>query len=131
MLHAVQAPVLKLVVVGGAAAALALGFAGKPSSHLATHRLSLHAPVDPNAYYMTAFEHGDVTITRDDSDLRAFTITTRAEYVDHCTWLGIEHFVPETAHRYAYTYDEQILSCAPGATPAYKTPRSGYVTVDE
>ena len=36
--------------------------------------------------------------------------------------------VPTSEDHYTYSYDEEILSCDPGATPVAKTPRVGYVT---
>jgi hypothetical protein len=129
---AVQAP-LKLVAVGGATLALAIGTLAMPAhaSHRTTHRLSLSAPELPEAIYITAWARGDVMITRDDSNLRPITLTSRARISDGCTWLGIEHLVPIDARHYRYSYDEAIVSCEPDAVPYVKTPRTGLVTVED
>jgi hypothetical protein len=128
---AVQAPLSKLLAVGGATLALAIGATLPAHSHRSTHRLSLVAPVQPNAIYITAWARGAVSIVRDDAHPRAFTITSRARIPDGCTWLGIEHLEPIDALHYSYTYDETIVSCEPGATPYIKTPRTGIVTVED
>jgi len=128
---AVQAPVLKLLAVGGASLALAIGAMHPAHSHRTTHRLSLDAPVEPNAIYITAWAHGDVTITRDDAHPRAFVIMSRARIPDGCTWQGIERLVPIDARHYSYSYDEAIVSCEPDAIPYVKTPRTGLVTVED
>ncbi len=127
---AVQAPVTKLLAVGGATLALVIGAMLPAHSHRTTHRLSLSAPVLPEAIYISAWARGDVKVTRDDSDLRPFTLTTRGT-IEGCTWLGVEHLVPVDARHYRYSYDETIVSCEPGAVPWVKTPRIGLVTVED
>ncbi len=131
-MQAVEAPVLKLVLAGGVVVALA-AFA-RPSHHhhaRSTHRLTLHAEAEPSAFYITPFADGSVTITRDDEHPAPITLHSTTHYIDGCDWMGIDTLVPVDAHTYSYSYDEQILSCEEGAIPAYKTPRTGYVTVDE
>jgi len=39
--------------------------------------------------------------------------------------------MPIDNHRYFYRYDEKILECEPGADPYIKTPRTGFVTVED
>jgi hypothetical protein len=126
---AVEAPVLKVIALGGMTLAMS-AFLHHPS-HRSHHRLSLHAPTNPSYLYLTRFEAGDISITRDDSDLKTVTFTTRAFVNDGCEWLGIETLVPVDGKHYAYSYDEAILSCAPDANPCIKTPRTGVVVVDE
>jgi hypothetical protein len=126
---AVEAPVLKVIALGGMTLAMS-AFLHHPS-HRAHHRLSLHAAARADALYLTRFEAGDISITRDDSDLKPVTFTTRAFVNDGCEWLGIETLVPVDSKHYAYSYDEAILSCAPDANPCVKTPRTGVVVVDE
>ena len=58
MLHAVSAPVAKLVAVAVASVAAVAGFAPKDTSGPITQRLALHAPVLPHAIYLTAFHDG-------------------------------------------------------------------------
>lgn len=122
-------PVGKLALVG--AALLALG-AYKAATHdpSVTYRLSLSAPVEPNAIYLTRWELGTVTATFEDGALEPITFKTRAHVYDGCYWQGTETLVPINATQFAYDYSEQILSCEPDAVPLRKTPRQGVVTAE-
>lgn len=137
MQHAVEAPGFKLAVVGGLTLALALGAsattrAHAPTSHLTVHRLALHAPVLPDALYLTAWSMGDVYISRDDAHPQPMVFENKAELDDGCLWMGIETLSPIDANTYRYTYDEKILGCEPGCEPGYiKTPRVGIATVEQ
>lgn len=135
MLHAAQAPVTKLVAVGGAALALMIGAtlpSHHPTHHRSHHRLSLDAPVEPTAIYLSAFASGDIAIARDDSaPLKPIRFSMRALIPDGCTWLGVEELVPLDAKHYSYSYNETIESCPPDADPWVKTPRTGLVTVED
>ena len=139
MQHAVEAPGFKLAVVGGLTLALALGASASTrthvrahESHRAVHRLALHAPVAPEAIYLTAWSMGDVYITRDDADPTPIVFETRAVLADGCEWLGTETLTPVDDDTYRYVYDETILACAPGHEPGYiKTPRTGIAIVEE
>jgi hypothetical protein len=105
-------------------------FALAPAKQTTTvQRLQLHAPQEPRALYLTAWDHGDVFVRVTDGKARPLTFQTHAFINDGCEWLATEHLVPSGSDRYAYSYDEQILSCEPGSTPARKTPRTGYVLV--
>ena len=128
MLQAVEAPVLKLAAVAGVALAVA-AFAPRAHDHSVVQRLELHAEILPRAIYLTAWDQGDVFVTLPDGHARSMTFKTRAFISDGCEWLGIEQLVPDGKDRYFYSYDEEILSCEPGAIPALKTPRTGYATV--
>jgi hypothetical protein len=128
MLQAVEAPLLKTAVVGAAVLAGALVLAPAKSDTL-VQRLELHAPEEPGALYLTAWDSGDVTVHLRHAEPHALTFQTRAFINDGCEWLATERLVPTGPDRYAYSYDEEILSCEPGATPARKTPRTGYVLV--
>lgn len=132
MLQALEAPVLKLAAVAGAALAVS-AFIPHHGPHLQTqkpHHLTLHAPVNPNATYWTVFDSGPVDLMLPEG---VFQIEVTGHYIDGCDWKGIETFTPIDAHRYAYSYDEELLSCSPDGDASYtiRTPRSGYVTVDE
>jgi hypothetical protein len=130
MLQAVEAPVLKLAAVAAAVAAGA-AFAYAPCAahdRAATYRLVLEAPELPHAIYLTAWHHGDVFVTMR-GEPRPITFKTKAYISDGCHWMGIETLTPAGSDHYAYTYDEEILSCEPGAIPAIKTPRTGTVTI--
>ena len=125
-MQAVEAPLLKLALV--AAATLALGAFAAPKHR--GHRLVLHAPVQEHAIYLSAWLDGDPQIVIEGNELQPIRFEMRAEVSDGCRWLGIETLTPD-GHQYAYSYEEEILSCEAGATPALKTPRTGYVTIDE
>ena len=116
-----------------AGAALLVGMMAAPRVHQhdgTVQRLSLHAPEEPHALYLTAWSDGDVYITLHDNKMKPLEFQTRAFINDGCEWLATETLVPDGIDRYSYSYDETILSCEPGATPARKTPRVGYVTVE-
>ena len=127
MLQAVEAPLLKTVAVAGMALA-AVAFVGTRHHDEATvKRLVLHAPEQPHALYLTAWSDGDVYVHMRSDEPHPLTFQTRAFINDGCEWLATERLVPTGPTRYAYSYSEEILSCEPGAHPAIKTPRTGWV----
>ena len=130
MLHAVEATRWKTLVAAGLALATMTGLAvAHHKAHQPTlHRLALDAPVRPNAFYLTAWADGDVSLAFDGSP-EPVTIKTRALMDDGCRWLATETLTPADATHYAYSYTEEILSCEPGATPYVETPRTGVVTI--
>jgi hypothetical protein len=95
------------------------------------YRLSLHAPIQPNAFYLSAWNEGEVLVDHDGHDRKEIVFTRRGDEHDGCTWLGIERLNPLAYNVYHYTYEERILSCRPGARPFRKTPRAGIVTVEK
>src|SRR5689334_18353124 len=105
MLHAVQAPVFKSVMmVGAAVTATALFAPSRANDAMVTHRLELHAPRCPRAIYLTAWEHGDVRIKAQKGEpLRPITLTKR-DHVFGCDWLATETLIPDGPNRYFYTY---------------------------
>ena len=132
---AVESSVFRLAIAGGVVLAVA-AFARPSHPHhhhsaVHQHRLTLHAPIDPREFYVTPFAEGSVNIMRDDEHLVPLVMRATTHYVDGCDWMGIDTLVPIDAHQYSYSYDERILSCEEGAIPAHKTPRTGYVVVDE
>jgi len=128
MLQAVELPLLKAALAGAAVIAGMVAFTPeKPAT--VTQRLELHAPEEANALYLTAWDRGDVFVTLTDGKSRPLKFQTHAFINDGCEWLATEKLVPTGPDRYAYSYDEEILSCQPGATPARKTPRTGFVLV--
>ena len=132
MLQAIEAPVLKLTALAGVALAVGV-MAPHHARHERTnspHHLTLHAPVNPSATYWTVFDNGPVDLMLPEG---VFQIEVTGRFVDGCDWRGIETFTPLNAHRYAYSYDEQLVGCGPGGDPSntIKTPRTGYVSVDE
>jgi hypothetical protein len=131
MLQAVEAPLLKMAAIAGAGLLVA-AFAGtRAHDNGVVQRLELHAPEEPNALYLTAWSDGDIYVTLHDGKMKPMEFQTRAFINDGCEWLATETLVPDGANRYAYSYDETILACEPGAIPARKTPRTGYVLVIE
>jgi hypothetical protein len=94
-----------------------------------SRRLSLFAPEVPGDVYISAWRNGDILVTFEDDRLVPLTLKTRARVSDGCRWLAIEKIVPIDRGTFAYDYSEVILECDPGATPARKTPRTGYVLV--
>lgn len=127
MLQAVEAPLLKMAAVAGLAVAVA-AVAVPEQRHGVVQRLVLHAPEQPRALYLTAWSEGDVFVTLRDGEPTPMVFQTRAFINDGCEWLATERLYPTSATHYTYSYSEQILSCDPGAKPALKTPRVGYVT---
>jgi hypothetical protein len=132
MLHALTSPTFRSIALAG----LVLGGAG--AAHLrmhhhttASHRLTLHAVDQPNAFYLSVFRDGrDVRVNLDNEELRPITFEIRASVYDGCRWLGTETLDPIDDHTFAYDYSETILDCDAGAVPLRKTPRKGLVTVD-
>jgi hypothetical protein len=140
MLHAIENPTTKVAAVAaiaGLTAMLALASAREETS---VRRLVLIAPEQPHAIYLTAWHQGDVFVEVPNGEPRALTFEVRALVSDGCEWLATERLVPagrsESARLhlgptggdvYSYSYEETILACEPGATPAIKTPRTGIV----
>lgn len=122
--------VLPVVLVGGAALALGALFLPHEASAPARYRLVLHAPELRGAFYLSAWNDGDVIVAHDASDHQPITFTRRGQEHDGCAWLGTERLVPIGSRAYHYTYSETILSCQPDARPFVKTPRTGIVTVE-
>ncbi len=130
MQQAVTTPVGRMLLFG--AIALALGAVRVSTRDDAvTYKLSLSAPEEPNAFYLTRWHTGKVTATFDDGSLTPITYRTRAHVYDGCYWQGTETLVPISKTQFAYEYSEQILSCDADAVPLRKTPRKGLVTVEK
>jgi len=128
-MHALEAPLLKLTVVAAGALAVA---AFVPHHHhpRTVHRLVLHAPAQPLAYYVSVWADGnDVRLELDPHHLQAMQFETIEDLTDGCRWLGTETLIPDGNH-YDYRYDETILSCSPHPLATIKTPRSGTVTIE-
>ena len=132
MLHAVQAPVFKSVLVAGAAVvATALLAPSRADNAMVTQRLELHAPECPNAVYLTAWENGDILReVKKGAPLERITLEQRGR-VWGCDWLATETLIPDGPNRYFYQYEEVKLRCDPDAPPSIDTPRIGYVIVSQ
>src|SRR5438874_7705464 len=126
---AVEVPLFKHAALGVAALGLVVGLAPHHTHH--RHHLALHAPSRCHAIYLTAWSQGEVAISRDDAKLETITFETRAIIPDGSIWMGTETLVPIDAHRYRYSYDETILETPPDGTRYVKTPRTGYVVVED
>jgi hypothetical protein len=129
MQQALASPVFRSLAVGGVVLALSIAQVAAKQPH--ARRLVLHASSRPHTLYLTAWRHGDVAMPYEGDKLVPLTFTTRASVSDGCRWLATETLVPVGAARYAYRYDETLLDCDPGATPCIKTPRTGFVTVED
>jgi len=126
MLQAVEAGVLKLTAIAGAA--LMIGAYAAPRDPSVVQRLELQAPKRPHAIYETAWENGDVRITLPDGKPAPRTFQKRSFHWG-CEWLSVETITPDGPGRYFYTYDEEKLWCAEDAPPSIATPRTGYAFV--
>ena len=128
MQQALTSPVFRSLAVGGVVLGLTIAMAAEQPHG---RRLVLHAPSLPHALYLTAWRHGDVTMPYEGKELVPLTFTTRASVSDGCRWMATETLVPIGTARYSYQYDETLLECDADATPCIKTPRTGFVTVEE
>jgi hypothetical protein len=134
-MQAVEIPFIKATMV----AALAFGAYAMPArkhhhhhrGHAQDHLLVLHAPVLEHTLYLTAWSNGSFEYPVDVDDMQPLHFRMRAQVSDGCEWIGEETLTPTDDHRYAYTYEETMLSCEPDAKPATKTPRTGFVTLDQ
>jgi hypothetical protein len=142
---AVEAPIKKLVAVGGVALLIAAGVALRShrahahGHHHHHHRLTLHAPREPGAIYYTVFAQGDVMVPDRPglwSELtdasKPFHINSHIQTPDGCYWDVSETLTVTDPSHFAYAYDETPTGCAPDSVPSYiATPRTGVVAIDE
>jgi hypothetical protein len=131
-MQAVTTPLARTFALGGLLLALGIGanvVMKESRPQLSTHELTLHAPVEANAFYLTAWQDGPLKLELDIDNLPSFEITSEA-WVYGCHWRATETLVPIDTRTYAYDYSEEILTCRPDGTPTRKTPRKGYVTVE-
>ena len=131
MLHALTSPLGRMIAIAGAL--LALTAAVRPAHRTHTRKLSLHTEWRSDAIYLSAWSRGGlpIEVAAEGDALRPLVFTITADVSDGCRWRATERLTPVGAHRYAYRYDETILSCEPGARPLMKTPRTGCVTVED
>jgi hypothetical protein len=121
-------------VVGGLAllAIPALGMMAMsprpPMSSRGAVALERDAPMDPGCYYGSAFNSGVVVLDRAQTEGRPVHFKQRYLHTDGCTWEVDETLVPQGA-LYSYSYDEHVVSCEVGATPARACELHGVVTV--
>jgi hypothetical protein len=132
MLHALQAPLFRSVLVATLVLGVGVAAYARQSSTPNRHRLSLHTNWDCDAIYLSSWTQGeDLKMSISEGELRPLVLENRAWMWDGCKWLGTETLVPIDNHRYSYEYEETVLSCKPGHHPTHKTPRTGIVVVDE
>ena len=122
---------LPLTLVGGAALGLGAYFWPHAAATPSVYRLVLHAPEMPGAFYVSAWNDGDVYASHDAGDHQPIVYTRRSQEHDGCLWQGVERLIPVGPHAYRYSYQETILACQPDARPFVKTPRAGLVTVEK
>jgi hypothetical protein len=127
MLHAIENPTTKLATIAAAAGLAGMLALASAREDTVIRRLVLTAPEQPNAIYLTAWHQGDVFVRVPSGEPRGLTFQVRALVSDGCEWLATERLVPTGGNVYAYSYEEEIVACEPGATPAIKTPRTGIV----
>jgi hypothetical protein len=94
----------------------------------AVEKWVLQADRDPNCYYGSAWNDGDVImpVAAHDQPVRFVHVY---EWGDDCTWRGVETLTPDGNGGYHYRYDDVLVSCAEGATPAPMCPLEGTVRV--
>ncbi len=90
--------------------------------------LQLDATDDPACYYESAFNGGTVVLDRASVEGRPLHLTQRYQWLDGCTWEAEETLVPHGS-LFAYTYEEHVVSCEVGATPARACERHGVVSL--
>jgi hypothetical protein len=130
MLQALTSPVARSIAIGTILLAVAVAGVGAAKSH--GRRLVLHARAECGAVYLSAWRDGAIPVPFEGDRLVPLTYKTRASVNDGCRWLGVETLTPTAdGRRYRYKYGETILGCDPGATPFYKTPRTGIVTIED
>jgi hypothetical protein len=118
-----------ILVFGVFAAMVALSCRCKaPPAALSVERWVLDAQRDPNCYYGSAWNDGDVVMPRagHDQPVRFVHVYT---FEDDCTWRGVETLTPDGHGGYKYRYDDVLVSCAPDATPAPQCPLEGKVHI--
>ncbi len=124
-MQALAVPVLKSTLL----AALAVGALAVVPAHHAKHRLILHTQSEPHALYLSQWMDGDIEVPLDVRELKPLRFEMRAEVSDGCRWLGVETLTPMGDHRYAYSYADQKLSCAPHPLATIPSQRTGWVEV--
>jgi hypothetical protein len=129
MQQALTSSVFRSIAVASVLMALTVGGLAARSQH--TRRLALHAVERPDEWYISAWRNGPIPVPFAGKQLIPLTYKTRAQLGDGCRWLVIERLVPMDDGRYFYDYSETLLGCRPGATPYVKTPRTGFVTIED
>jgi hypothetical protein len=118
------------VALAGGAALMLGAWLWPQANSPGMYRLVLHAPVQPGAFYLSAWNEGDVFAAVDARDPKPLVFTRHAIEHDGCSWTGLESLEPLTATTYHYSYEETVDSCRLGAVPFVKTPRAGFVTLE-
>ena len=100
----------------------------EPSVKSAVVALDLDATNDPACYYESAFNSGTVVLERAAVEGRPLHLTQRSQWLDGCTWEAEETLVPHGS-LFAYSYEEHVVSCDVGSTPARACERHGVVSM--
>ena len=129
MLQALSTPVFKSILLATVALSLGAAYVGT-RDHAVSRRLVLHAVDEPGAVYLSAWRDGDLNVELASTELTPITLHIRADVSDGCRWLGIEkELVPIDATTFHYDYNETILECEPGSTPARRRREPASFTV--
>jgi hypothetical protein len=100
----------------------------EPSVKSAVVALDLDATNDQACYYESAFNSGTVVLERAAVEGRPLHLTQRYQWLDGCTWEAEETLVPHGS-LFAYSYEEHVVSCEVGSTPARACERHGVVSM--
>ena len=91
-------------------------------------RWVLQADRDPNCYYGSSWNDGDLMMPRATHN-ESVRFIHQFPFEDGCTWQSIETLTPDGNGGYIYQYDEEPLSCSEGSEPAPACPLMGTVRV--
>jgi hypothetical protein len=117
-----------LLFLGVAAYSLSLSRCKCAQSPARVDRWVLIAERDPNCYYGSSWNEGDLMMPRTSHD-EVVRFTHQFPFEDGCTWQSTETLTPDGHGGYLYQYDEQPLSCREDAEPAPTCPMTGAVRV--
>jgi hypothetical protein len=132
---------MNVVTSGGLSTGRVLGLAGlllagaayivERSPAQSGWALVLDAPREAVCYYGSQWNDGPVRVSEAQAH-RPTPIVFAHEFPfeDGCTWRSVETLQPIGEGRYSYQYEEHVVSCAAGATPAATCPLTGVVTVE-
>jgi hypothetical protein len=93
-----------------------------------TVALELDATDDAACYYESAFNDGTLRFDRSAIEGRPLHLTQRYQWLDGCTWEAEETLIPHGS-LFAYSYNEHVVACEEGATPARACERHGVVSL--
>jgi hypothetical protein len=95
---------------------------------VAIEKWVLQAERDPNCYYGSSWNEGDLLMPRAMHD-QPVRFMHQFPFEDGCVWQSVETLTPDGHGGYNYRYDEEPLRCAEGMEPAPACPMDGHVRV--